>query len=111
MKLTNEQNARRAHLLAKELEGVISHVEVRELDKLQEQMLEYRNEVAPLVPPLQGILGIDSKQINQAAFEIAETARAAHIVLASLVKRGIVITLFGRDIPIKLGPEQPKETP
>jgi hypothetical protein len=49
---------------------------------------------------LQGIRDIDGNRINK----LVETAIGA---FEALLERGIVVTLFGFPIPIRLGPWQP----
>lgn len=49
---SDEKNSRRCELIDKEIEGTLTRQEKRELDRLQQQMVEYRRRVAPL--PIQG---------------------------------------------------------
>jgi len=53
--------------------------------------------------PPQGIRDIDASKINQAATEVAELAHA-------IATRGLVVTLFGIPLRIKLGPEKDTDT-
>lgn len=48
MNWTEEKNNRRCDLIDKKFEGSLSTEEKEELNKLQEEMREYRNKVAPL---------------------------------------------------------------
>jgi hypothetical protein len=61
---TDDKNARRAHLIDREIDGVLTAEEATELADLQRQMLAYRQRVAPL--PLDAVRGLHQELLDRA---------------------------------------------
>ncbi len=68
---TEEKNARRCHLIERKYAGTLSAAELIELAELQEQMLRYRQRVAPL--PLEDARRLHQELLAKASGQLPQT--------------------------------------